>query len=877
MAMEKDPICGMNVDPRTARFKGEKSGRTYYFCSKSCMDAFLGGGEEGVGEEGRHRGDGEPESGKEEGLPQKGPPKRMFRIKGMHCASCAITIENNLKKLPDTRASVNYASEKAYVEGPATDARVMARVKEAGYEAIPASDRPGEMVLEISGMDSMHCVGIVESSLKRVHGVSEVKVNLATGKARVAFDPARAHASDLVKAVKAVGYGAMASSEKRDEHAEEQRAEIRSYLSRIAVSFFFAIPLLYLSMGMLVGLPVPEFKPFELGLLELALATPVIVAGRGFYTRGFKSLANLTPNMDSLVAIGTGAAYVYSVYGVVSAYYGASPEYYFEVSALLIAFILLGKYLESAAKGRTSEAIKKLIGRQAKTATVVHHGVETEIPIEEVAIGDIVIVKPGQKIPVDGTVTEGRSTVDESMITGESVPVGKGPGDAVIGATMNKTGAFRFKAEKIGADTMLAQIVRMVEEAQGSKAPIQALADRVSAYFVPAVVGIALVSFLAWLFLAGKPFPFALTIFISVLIIACPCALGLATPTAVMMGTEKGAENGILIKTAEALQMAGSVGTVVFDKTGTLTKGEPSVPDVATVAGGEENDALDYAAAIEKNSEHPLGEAIVRFAAEKGIRPEAVNEFSSITGKGIKAFYRNKLVHLGNRALMDSEGIPYRAYEDKTSGLEGEGKTVMFLAVDRKVISLIAVADTLKEHSKEAVAELGRLGIETAMITGDNERTAKAIASQVGIKTVLAQVLPGEKAEKVKSLQEGGKRKVAMVGDGINDAPALTQADVGIAIGSGTDVAIESGGIVLVKDDLRDVVKAIRLSKYTMGKIRQNLFWAFFYNLIGIPVAAGALFPFTGGLLNPVVAGAAMAFSSVSVVTNTLTMKGFKL
>jgi Cu+-exporting ATPase len=576
--------------------------------------------------------------------------------------------------------------------------------------------------------------------------------------------------------------------------------------------------------------------------------------------------------MDTLVSIGVGSAYLYSLY-VTFAIWSGSPAYgmgnlYYEVAGFLLTFILLGKYFEAVAKGRTSEAIKKLMGLQAKTAVVVRDGQEIEVKIDEVYVGDVVVVKPGGKVPVDGTVIEGHSSVDESMVSGESIPVEKQAGDKVIGATINKTGAFKFKAEKIGKDTFLAQVIRLVEEAQGSKAPVEELADKISAVFVPAVVVIGLASFIIWM-LVGQGFVFALTTFIAVLIIACPCALGLATPTAVMVGTGLGAEHGILIKNAEALQKAAQLKVIVFDKTGTLTKGEPEVTDLTN------KDLLLYAAVAEKRSEHPLAEAIVKKAQAEGINVPDPESFNSISGKGVEAKLKGETILLGNRLLMREKGIAFADKENMLNELEAQGKTVMLVAKNNSLLGLIAVADTLKQYSKEAVAELHGMGREVVMITGDNKRTGEAIAKQVGIGRVLAEVLPQDKADNIKKLQAEGK-KVAMVGDGINDAPALAQADIGIAIGTGTDVAIETGEIVLVKDDLRDVVTAIDLSNYSMLKIKQNLFWAFIYNSLGIPIAAGILYPFTGFLLNPIIAGAAMAFSSVSVVTNSLLMKRFK-
>ena len=655
-----------------------------------------------------------------------------------------------------------------------------------------------------------------------------------------------------------------------------REAEIKSFKNKTIFAMIFSIPLLYIAMGMNFGLPFFMIPEKYTALIELALATPVILySGRLFYINGMKALlVNRAANMDTLVALGTGTAYAYSLFSTVMIWISEGyslDNLYFEVAALLLAFILLGKFFEAKAKGRTSEAIKKLMKLQAKTAIVLVKGKEVVVPVEEVEAGDIIIVKPGQKIPVDGIVVEGYSSVDESMMTGESMPVEKSKGSKVIGATINMNGSFRFKATKVGADTALSQIIKLVEEAQGSKAPIQKLADKVSAVFVPVVMGIAVVSLVTWLLL-GYGFEFALTSFVAVMIVACPCALGLATPTAIMVGSGKGAENGILFKNAEALQMLHKADVIVFDKTGTLTKGKPDVTDIVAY-GGRENDVLKIAAIVEKQSEHPLASAIVNRAKALKLALGSAKNFKAITGKGVSASVNGKKVLLGNRALMKQEKV---AFKDGTmEKLENEGKTVMILAVNRKVVGLIAVADTLKEHAAEAVAELHKLGKKTVMISGDNKRTAEAIAKQVGIDSVLAEVLPSGKAEEIKKLQQ--KYNVAMVGDGINDAPALTQANIGVAIGAGTDVAIEAGSVVLVKDDMRDIVKAIKLSKRTLGKIKQNLFWAFFYNCAAIPLAAGVFYPFTGWTLNPMIAGAAMAFSSVSVVTNSLLLKKKKL
>ncbi|MBI1969185.1 copper-translocating P-type ATPase [Candidatus Woesearchaeota archaeon] len=798
----------------------------------------------------------------------------------MHCASCEQTIGKALRKLPGVaKAEVSYATETAKLEfepGKLKNVDIKKAVEEVGYRIIE-EEKSNRITLNISGMESQHCVGIVEKAIKSVPGLQSVKVNLATQRTEIQFDAAVAKAEDFVKAVKASGYGATIG-ETVDKEKELREKEIKRYKIKTWIAGIFSIPLLYSVMAPLVGLPSFPLPDKQIALLQFLFATPIMIAGINFFISGTKSVVKtLTPNMDTLVALGTGTAYLWSIF--VSFMIWTSEGYskhdlYFEVAGLLIFFILLGKYLEAITKGKTSAAIKKLLGLQAKTATVIRNKREMQIPIEEVVVGDKIIVKPGEKIPVDGIIVDGHSSVDESMVTGESIPVEKKKGDAVIGATINKTGSFIFKATKVGKDTVLAQIVRLVEEAQGSKAPIQKLADTISAYFVPAVVLISIVAFLVWYFL-GYGLLFSLTALIAVLIIACPCAVGLATPTAVMVGTGIGAEQGILIKSAEALQKARDIDAVVLDKTGTITKGKPEVTNILSLGRMKAEEILHLAAIAEKRSEHPLAEAILQAGKEKGLTIHDPEKFQSITGKGIEAIFRNKTLSVGNRALLQDKKIPIHEFENKIQAWEHEGKTVMILAVRKKIEGLIAVADTLKEHSGEAVAALQKMGKEVIMLTGDNERTGKAIAKQVGIERVLAEILPQEKVHEIKKLQEEGK-KVAMVGDGINDAPALTQADIGIAIGSGTDIAIEAGDIVLVKSDLRDVVKAIELSKYGMRKIKQNLFWAFIYNIVGIPVAAGILYPFTGWLLSPIIAGAAMAFSSVSVVGNALLMRRYK-
>jgi Cu+-exporting ATPase len=612
------------------------------------------------------------------------------------------------------------------------------------------------------------------------------------------------------------------------------------------------------------------------GLVQLILVIPSIIAGYRFYTVGFSRLVKREPNMDSLIALGTAAAFIYGIYAIIrilNGYHEYAHDLYFESAGVIITLILLGKYLESVTKGKTSEAIKKLMGLAPKTAIVIHDGKEIVIPIEEVEVGDIILVKPGEKIPVDGEVTEGRTSIDESMLTGESIPVEKNPGDTVIGASINKNGTIKFKATKVGKDTALSQIIKLVEDAQGSKAPIAKMADIIASYFVPVVIAIAIIAGLAW-FISGKSVIFSLTIFISVLVIACPCALGLATPTAIMVGTGKGAENGVLIKSGEALETAHLIKTVVFDKTGTITEGNPIVTDIITTGQVDLTELLRLSASAEKGSEHPLGEAIVNKAKEQNLELLNVDNFEAIPGHGIEVSIEGKNMLLGNKKLMDDRKIEITLQEE-SNRLAEEGKTPMYVTIDNRLAGIIAVADIMKPSSKRAIDALHNMGIEVVMITGDNKRTAEAIAKQTGIDRVLAEVLPQDKADEIKKLQSEGK-KVAMVGDGINDAPALAQADIGIAIGSGTDVAMESADIVLMRSDLMDVPTAIQLSKQTIRNIKQNLFWAFAYNSAGIPIAAGLLYLLGGPLLNPMIAAGAMAFSSVSVLTNALRLKRFK-
>ncbi len=805
-------------------------------------------------------------------------------IKGMTCASCVMRIERALGKTSGVKkATVNFATEKAtIVHDPQTvsEQDLEKVIINTGYKVVKQSASSSNTLhLKIIGMDNPHCLSTVQGALNSHKGIISKELKI-TEKAMIVYDPAITSPENIKNAIKAVGYTPLEQTAKIDTEKLARQQEIKNLQRRTIISILFSLPLVFVAMvAPFLNIPLPSFVEENIALIEFIFATPVIIAGSMFYSKGLLAVIKTkAATMDTLVAIGTGTAYVYSL--IVSIFiWGGDTSYgmdnlYYEVAALLIAFILLGKYLEAIAKGKTSEAIKKLMGMQAKTATVLRGTKEVEVPIEQVQVNEILIVKPGQKIPVDGIVLTGYSAVDESMITGESIPVEKKKGDKIVGATMNKTGTFTFRATRVGSETALAQIIKLVEEAQGSKAPIQRLADTVSAYFVPAVVLIALLAFFTWI-MVGAEFSFALTTFVAVLIIACPCAMGLATPTAIMVGTGKGAEQGILIKSAEALQNAEKIDAVIFDKTGTITKGKPEVTDIVPQKGFTEKTVLQYAAIAEKRSEHPLGEAIVKKAREEKISLPDPAKFKALTGRGLEVSYNRKIILLGNRKLMAEKKIRSASLEQELQRLENEGKTAMILAINQKISGIIAVADTMKEHSAEAVQRLQRLGKNVIMITGDNERTAQAIARQVGIKHVLAEVLPEQKAEKVKELQRR-KKRVAAVGDGINDAPMLAQADIGIAIGSGTDVAIESADIVLIKEDLRDVVNAMELSKYTMRKIRQNLFWAFAYNTAGIPLAAGVLYPITGWLLSPIIAGAAMAFSSVSVLSNSLLMKKWR-
>ncbi|MBI4268325.1 copper-translocating P-type ATPase [Candidatus Uhrbacteria bacterium] len=739
----------------------------------------------------------------------------------------------------------------------------------------------------IHGMHCASCAAIIERRVKKLPGISEIHVNFAAEKARAVFDGSAVSEQQIIDAIKKAGYGAVRADEADPEsERKRRRAEIKGYRNRFIAGIALSAPMIYFMF--FDFFPVLPFRtallPF-VGIISFILATPVqFILGLGFYQGTWSSLRMRMFNMDSLIAIGTSAAYFYSIAnlirywietGSVIGIAGAKiPDLYFETAAFLITFVILGKWLEAKAKGETSEAIKKLMGLQPKVAHRVRDGGVADVPIEEVVSGDILLVKPGEKVPVDGMITKGASSVDESMLTGESIPVDKKEGDTVIGATINKTGSFEFKATRVGAETALAQIIRLIEEAQGSRAPIQAFADRISSWFVPAVIGIAMLTFIVWFFALNASLGFSLMAFTAVLVIACPCALGLATPTALMVATGKGAQRGVLIKGGEPLEMACKLNAIVFDKTGTLTKGEPDVTDVLTVSNLDEDDVLTFAASLEQKSEHSLAEAICRYAKEEGVTIPETSDFFALPGKGVSGMIEGSKYYFGNRRLVEEHlGLAVSAIDRKMRKLEEVGKTAMILASEKEILGIIAVADTVKESSLAAIEQLKKMKLDVYMITGDNQRTALAIAKQVGIANVLADVLPEGKEQEIKKLQEKGL-KVAMVGDGINDAPALAKADLGIAMGSGTDVAMETGGIVIVKNDLRDVITAIQLSKETLSKIRQNLFFALFYNIIGIPIAA-RLFAGLGIILRPELAGLAMAFSSVSVVTNSLLLRGF--
>ncbi|MHB8895974.1 MAG: heavy metal translocating P-type ATPase [Candidatus Geothermincolia bacterium] len=793
----------------------------------------------------------------------------------------------NARFVDETASEPDEAGERASRgASPADEASREAPGSAPAELAEPGKDT--RVGLSLSGMHCSSCASIIERSLNKLDGVEQASVNFAAEKAYVTYDPRQVSEDDLVAAVSKAGYkGEVIDERDTGREADKREAEIAGYRKRFYFSLVLSLPMLYfMLLDFFKWLPGGTSLPPYFGLVSFILATPVqFIAGAGFYKGAWSSLRMKTFNMDSLIAIGTSTAYFYSVINYISfavsnksliGLAGAKiPNMYFETAAFLITFVLLGKWLEARAKGKTSEAIKKLMGLQAKTARVIRDGLTVDIPVDEVVHGDIILVRPGEKVPVDGVITKGSSAVDESMVTGESLPVEKRVGDSVIGVTINKTGSFEFEATRVGSETMLAQIIRLIEDAQGSKAPIQGFADRISSWFVPAVLGVAALTFLIWFLPLHASLSYSLMAFTAVIVIACPCALGLATPTAIMVGTGKGAEYGILIKGGEPLEAAEKITSIVFDKTGTLTNGEPRVTDIIAFSGMTEEDVLAISASLERSSEHPLAEAVYEHANASAARIDDTSDFRAIPGHGVQGVVRGQKYYFGNRKLTtDVVGLELDGMNQTITDLEKQGKTVMILSSGDGVLGAVAVADTVKETSREAVSALQDRGIDIYMITGDNRRTADAIARELGIENVLAEVLPEDKANEVKKLQESGKN-VAMVGDGINDAPALAQADLGIAMGSGTDVAMETGGIVMMKNDLRDVVTAKELSGETFSKVRQNMFFALFYNVMGIPVAA-RVFAGLGIVLMPELAGLAMVLSSISVVSNSLLLRRFR-
>jgi Cu+-exporting ATPase len=811
--------------------------------------------------------------------------EKTLRIGGMTCAVCARVVEKTASRINGMEsASLNFASEKLFVnydENQTSLEAIVKAIEVAGYSA-EEDKEINKITLGIGGMTCAVCAKAVEKATSKLDGVEKSEVNFASEKLFVEYDSGKVRLSMIKEAVKKAGYEVIEEEVENSEDIDRKMLEQNVIWRNFLISAGVTIPLLLISMGHMVGMPLPmivdpHHNPLNFALIQLVLVIPSLIAGKKFFQNGFKNIIRRNPNMDSLIAIGTSAAVLYglfAIYQITQNNLEYAKDLYFESGATIITLILLGKYLESKTKGKTSEAIKKLVGLSPKNATLIKEGKEINILIQEVQVNDIILVRPGEKIPVDGEVIEGNSSVDESMLTGESIPVEKIQGAEVYGATMNKNGMLKFKATKVGKDTFLSSIITLVENAQGSKAPIARLADVISGYFVPIVMAIATIAALGW-YISGKDTIFSLTIFIAVLVIACPCALGLATPTAIMVGSGKGAENGILIKSGEALENSYKINTIVFDKTGTITKGKPKVTDIITKDISKE-DLLSFVASAEKASEHPLGESIVKEAENLNIDLQKVDGFLSHSGMGIEAKINEKQVYIGNKRFMKHLNIDIKDFEAQADKLSQEGKTPMYVALNKEYKGIIAVADTLKENSKLAIEKLQKMNIETIMITGDNKKTAEAIARQVGITKVFADVMPQDKSEYVKKLQEEGKL-VAMVGDGINDAPALAQSDVGIAIGSGTDIAMESADVVLMKDDIVDVVGAIQLSKATITNIKQNLFWAFGYNTIGIPIAAGVLTIFGGPKLSPMIAAAAMSFSSVSVLLNALRLKNFKI
>ncbi|MGL4990218.1 MAG: heavy metal translocating P-type ATPase [Sarcina sp.] len=807
---------------------------------------------------------------------------KRLSITGMTCAACAASIERVVGKIDGVEsATVNLVGEELtlkYDKDKVDIEKVKQKIEKIGFGV---KSNEIKETYKVEGMSCAACAASIERVLKKMDGVENGVVNFTAETVNFAYDVDKVRISDIKAKLSKLGF-TLVDIEEVENKKDDKKSEVSFTRNRLILTAIFAIPVFIISMGDMVGMPLPSFissqtSPFNFGLIQLILTTLVFIFGRSFFKVGIKSLIALAPNMDSLISIGAGAAYLYSIYGLIKIAMGNAHfahNLYFESAAVIIAFVSLGKFLESVAKGKTSDAIKKLMGLAPKTAVILTNGSEQVVSIDDVRVGDLIVVKPGEKLPVDGEVIEGKTSIEESMLTGESIPAEKNIGSKVYGASINKNGRIVYKATKVGKDTVISQIVKLVKDAQGSKAPIAKTADVIAGYFVPVVITLAVIASLFWHF-DGQNLEFVMTIFIAVLVIACPCALGLATPTAIMVGTGKGAEYGVLIKGGESLEATGKIQTIVFDKTGTLTEGKPIVTDIITFNYGED-EILSIAAAAEKGSEHPLGEAIVKCANDKGLELKKIESFTAIPGKGIEVTIDGKDIFIGNKKLVDEQNaIIKNEFNDSSIKLAEQGKTPMYMIIDGNLEAIIAVADTVKPSSKKAVEILTSMGIEVVMLTGDNEKTAKAIAKELGISRIIADVLPHEKAAKVKEIQSEGK-KVAMVGDGINDAPALAIADVGMAIGSGTDIAMESADIVLMRSDIMDVITAIQLSKKTMINIKENLFWGLIFNIIGIPIAMGVLHLFGGPLLNPMIGAFAMSFSSVTVLLNALRLKTFK-
>lgn len=877
-----DPVCGMEVNPTTAAATRELAGQRYFFCSEGCATRFDADPGPYLHRRPQHETPQPVIGSATTGVnPQLAGPVRVeLPVVDLDCITCGETIERVLNGLNGVqKATMNFATGKAYVVYDPTEVSLAAigrAIKKAGYTVGGAKAQIG-----IKDLRCASCVTFIEDTLKATPGVLKVSVNVATQQADLEYLPDTITPSNLHRAIESTGYMTvepLPGVTPEDAERASRLAEYRDLRNRFLFAGVLALAVLGLTFGEF--LPLLRAIPQQTNWIILfVLTTPVLFwSGSRFFVGAWSAFRHRTADMNTLIALGTGAAYLYSTLaaflpGLLPA---ALRAVYFDTTAIIVALILMGQVLEARAKGQTNEAIRKLMGLQAKTARVVREGQEVDIPIEEVLVGDIIIVRPGEKVPVDGVVTEGGSTVDESMITGESLPVSKKQNDEVIGATLNKTGSFRFRATKVGKDTALSQIIQLVQQAQGTKAPIQRMADVISGYFVPAVILVAIWSFAIWFVFGPEPVLLhALVTSVTVLIIACPCALGLATPTSIMVGTGKGAENGILIRSAEALETAHKLDAIVLDKTGTITKGKPELTDVIVTGKLDQAELLRLTSSVERASEHPLAQAIVDGAKARHVELIDATDFEAIPGHGVKAIVEGRQVALGNRKMMQQVGANLDRMDAQAQALADDGKTPMYVAVDGQAAGLVAVADTVKEDSQEAIMRLKRLGLEVVMITGDNQRTANAIARQVGVDRVMAEVLPEDKAHNVRTLQQEGKT-VAMVGDGINDAPALAQADVGLAIGTGTDVAIEASDITLIKGSLTGVAVAIELSKATMRNIKQNLFGSFIYNTLGVPIAAGVLYPFFGILLSPIIASVAMALSSVTVVGNALRLRGFR-